>query len=147
MKRIMFIILGVVMLAACSDDVAEERPTVSFIEESVSFLDFTIDFKEAKIKDGVLYLKTLYQNDSYPEEWSFMASATLQPEQNGEVLDELSGVEADPKGSYYYKVSKGTNAPVEFEYNLLSEDEDIVMKIVPTDFENEETKEIIITLN
>lgn len=87
----------------------------------------------------------MYKNDSYPEETAFMAAGSLDVTQGEELLKETSGVEADPKGIYYYKVKTGSHMPIEFEYELENETDDIEINVVPKDWD-QDSKEITVTI-
>lgn len=152
MKRILLLILTAALLTACGSKEEEPKkvevkkePELTVSESKVSFHDFTIEIEKAKIKDGKLILNTRYHNDSYEEPRAFMASASLEVKQGDEILNELSGIEQDPKGNYYYKNKTGINAPVEFEYDLENEVDEITVNISPTDWD-QESKAITITI-
>lgn len=161
LKKLMSILLSsfVLILAACGSDepevketskekVEETKPTepkLEISETKVSFTDFTIEIEKAEVKDNKLILKTRFTNDSYTEPTAFLGAAGLDVKQGEELLEEDSGVMSDPKSNYYYKNKTGINAPVEFEYELVNETDDIEVTFVPTDWD-QESETITITL-
>lgn len=165
MKRLLFLLMAAMLvLTACGngenpeeetqkaegskkqEEKKKDEPKTELSETKVSFTNFTIEIKKAQLKDGKLLLDTLYTNDSFPGEKSFMAAASLDVKQTGELLEEVSGVMSDPKSNYFYKNAVGIWAPTEFEYELVSEADDIEITIVPTDWD-EESKTITVTIN
>lgn len=151
--------LAVGLLAACGDEeiksepnkkenaklVKEEMIELEVSEIKVSFTNFTIEIEKAEIKDGKLILETRYNNDSFEGEKSFMASAHVEVKQSGEVLKETSGVETDKNSNYFYKNKVGINSPLEFNYKLKNQTDDIEVTFIPTDWD-EESKSTIITI-
>lgn len=175
MKKLLTLMLTAGLLAACGNDSAEseqlkekaakvetkkeeptkevskeeptktEEPQVELSESKVSFTNYTVEIEKAEVKDGKLLLKTRFTNDSFQEPKSMMAAGSLDVKQGGKLLDEVTGVQADPKSNYYYKNKTGINAPVEFEYELVNETDPVEITFVSSDW-NEDSKTIAVTL-
>lgn len=172
LKYLSVLLLSIVLLVACGSETTEteqpnevnetavvdtearaeqpeepeaKEPSIELSESKVSFTNFTVEIENVEIKDNKLILETLYTNDSFDGEKSFMAAAGVDVHQNGELLEEVSGVMENPSSNYFYKNDVGIWVPVEFEYELQNETDDIEIMFVPRDWD-EDPKSITITL-
>ncbi|WP_077603601.1 hypothetical protein [Oceanobacillus sojae] len=119
-------------------------------DSTFQFGDFSFELEEAEIteKDGgaVLKLDTLYTNDSFPDETSFMQAAIFYVKQGEEDLDEVTGVMSDPNSDYYYKNDTGIWVPIEFEFELKNLEDNITINVEPMN-EHEGVSVYTISLN
>jgi len=119
-------------------------------DSTFQFGDFSFELEEAEIteKDGevVLKLDTLYTNDSFQDETSFMQAAIFYVKQGEEELDEVTGVMSDPNSDYYYKNDTGIWVPIEFEFELKNLEDNITINVEPMN-EHEGVSVYTISLN
>lgn len=111
----------------------EDETNYGFI--TFDFKDFSFELKEVEVvenEDGaVLKLDTLYTNDNFTEDTSFMEAATFYVTQGDNELDEVTRVMSDPSSNYYVENTTDGETPIEFEFVLENLEDNITINVDP----------------
>lgn len=94
--------------------------------------NFTVEIKEVKKDGNTIEIPLGWTNKHESDKRKFMEVASVDVEQDGELLEELTDAWSDTGSQVYFpNASKGGFTTIPLEYELINEDDPVVVTIVP----------------